>query len=574
MRPTRVRQVNSRLLIAEPARWPPLPLLEPPRAPWWPPSRNATLGMAVTAALALLILPAVVLFNEAWPAPAEPRLAAWRMTERIGGLTALVLLAVAVSGGLILSTVSTPASGRTTVTRVHVFVAVLSVVFTAVHVGFITLVPDLGVGALQVAVPFTRASGPVAQACGVIAVWLLVAVVITSAARGLMPWRVWRRTHLLTIPLFGLACAHTVLAEPTGNSLLDGVRAGAVGLAPCLIGWRMHARAADPRTAPAPAAELERAPEAPHAHLLSLLICQITWEADGVMSLLLRSPDGSALPAWEPGAHIEVLLPSGRLRHYSLYGDPHERDRYRIAVLRNDTGRGGSREMHDGLRIGTRLLVAPPNNAFALEPARHYLLLAGGIGITGLLPMARALARGQQQWRMIYIGRSRASMALVDEVIAIAPGRVELVASEEHGRPDLSKIVSRLPPGTAIYCCGPEGMIDSMTELVATRSDLSLHIERFSAPKQAYGEPLDVELRRTGTTVRVAGDQTILQAVSELVPAVTGGCEQGVCGRCRATVLEGAPDHRDNLLGDAERAAGEMLICVSRAQGGRLALDL
>jgi ferredoxin-NADP reductase/DMSO/TMAO reductase YedYZ heme-binding membrane subunit len=530
------------------------------------------MAMAVTAALALLILPAVVLFNQAGPAPAEPRLATWRMTERVGGLTALVLLAVAVSGGLILSTASARASGRTTATRVHVFVAVLATVFTAVHVGFVTLVPDLGVGILQVAVPFTRASGPVPQALGVIAVWLLIAVVITSAARGLLPWRAWRRTHLLTIPLFGLACAHTVLAEPTGNAVWDGVRASAVGLAPCLIGWWMHARAAGP--ASAPEAVAERAPAAPHAHLLSLLISQITWEADGVMSLLLRSPDGSALPPWEPGAHIEVLLPSGRLRHYSLYGDPNELDRYRIAVLRNETGRGGSREMHDGLRIGTRLLVAPPNNAFALEPARHYLLLAGGIGITGLLPMARALARGQQQWRLIYIGRSRASMALVDQVMAIAPGRVELVASEEHGRPDLNKIVSRLPPGTAVYCCGPERMIDSMTELVAARPDLSLHTERFSPPKQAHGEPLDVELRRTGTTVRVSSDQTILQAVSDLVPAVTGGCEQGVCGRCRTTVLDGVPDHRDNLLSDTERAAGEMLICVSRAQGGRLTLDL
>ncbi|MBO0872897.1 MAG: oxidoreductase [Pseudonocardia sp.] len=564
--------MNSRLLIAESARWPPLPLLEPPRAPWWPPSRHASLGIAVTAALALLILPAVVLVNEAGPAPVEPRLAAWRMTERVGGLTALVLLAVAVSGGLILSTVSTRVSARTTVTGVHVFVAVLAVVFTAVHVGFVTLVPDLGVGALQVAVPFTRASGPVAQACGVVAVWLLLAVVITSAVRGLMPWRVWRRTHLLTVPLFGLACAHTVLAEPTGNSTLDAVRAGAVGLAPCLIAWRMHARAAGPR--PTPATVTERAPAAPHAHVLSLLISQITWEADGVMSLLLRSPDGSELPPWEPGAHIEVLLPSGRLRHYSLYGDPNERDRYRIAVLRNETGRGGSREMHDGLRIGTRLLVAPPNNAFGLEPARHYLLLAGGIGITGLLPMARALARGQQQWRLIYIGRSRASMALVNEVMAIAPGRVELVASEEHGRPDLGKLVSRLPPGTAVYCCGPEGMIDSMAELVATRPDLSLHTERFSPPKQAHGAAFDVELRRSGTTVRVASDQTILQAVSDLAPSVTGGCEQGVCGRCRATVIDGVPDHRDNLLSDTERAAGEMLICVSRAQGDRLTLDL
>ncbi|WP_051581193.1 2Fe-2S iron-sulfur cluster-binding protein [Pseudonocardia acaciae] len=572
--------MNARLLVAESARWPPIPLLGPPRPPWWPRTRNASTGVVVAVVLAMLVLPDLALIDEP-----RPGLVALRLIERLGGLAALLLLALAATGGLILSTVSGGMGDRATVTRVHVFVAVLAVSFTAVHVGFVSLVPDLGIGALQVVVPFTRAAGPLAQACGVLAFWLLIAIVIASAVRGILPWRVWRRTHVLTVPLFGLACAHTVLAEPTGTSALDNIRAAAVGLAPCVIAWRLHARNGRQATVPATATTTVPAEAGPDAvahintdpsltHPLSLLIYQITWEANGVVSLILRSPDGSPLPEWEPGAHIEVLLPSGRLRHYSLYGDPTERDRYRIAVLRNDAGRGGSREMHDGLRIGTRLMVAPPDNAFALEPASAYLLLAGGIGITGLLPMARSLARGQQPWRLIYIGRSRAGMALIDEVMAIAPGHVEIVASEETGRPDLRTIVDGLQPGTAVYCCGPERMISSMTELVAARPDLTLHAERFSPPGQADGAEFDVELRRTGTAVRVSGDQTILGAVAHLVPSLTGGCELGRCGRCRATVLDGVPDHRDNVLTDAERAAGEILLCVSRAQGDRLTLDL
>ncbi|WP_051579791.1 PDR/VanB family oxidoreductase [Pseudonocardia acaciae] len=571
-RPNRVRVVDPRLVVAESVKWSPLHWLEYPSSR----PRRVSLGVAVSAGLGLVAVPAVVILNDSDVMSVESRLAVWRLTERVCGIAALVLLAIAVSGGLLLSTVSAGPRGRAAFGRLHVFVAALAVVFVVLHVVSVSLLPDLGIGWLQMTVPFTREAGPFAQACGVLAAYLLLAVVVTSALRGVLPWRVWRRTHLLTVPLFGLGCAHTVLAESAESSVLAGVRAGAVMLMPYLIAWwlRVRARAAEL----APPASLPPAPReldaAARTHPLSLLISQITWEADGVMSLQLRSPDGSALPPWEPGAHVEVLLPSGRLRHYSLYGDPTERDRYRIAVLRDDTGRGGSREMHDGLRIGTRLMVAPPNNAFALEPARGYLLLAGGIGITGLLPMARVLAGGQRPWRLIYIGRSRAGMALIDQVEAVDPDKVEIVASEERGRPDLNRMIAALPSGTAVYCCGPTNMIESVTAIVAERPDLTLHVEQFAPPSGPRGAAFDVELRRTEATVRVSDDQTIVQAIAHLVPSVTGGCEQGLCGRCRATVLDGTPEHRDTFLTDADRAAGQMLLCVSRAQGERLTLDL
>ncbi|WP_344981289.1 cytochrome P450/oxidoreductase [Streptosporangium fragile] len=305
--------------------------------------------------------------------------------------------------------------------------------------------------------------------------------------------------------------------------------------------------------------------------------------AEGVLALTLARADGGELPAWAPGAHLEFRLPSGRIRQYSLCGDPRERDRYRVAVLREENGRGGSAELHEIAREGVTVGVRGPRNHFPLVPADDYLFLAGGIGVTPILAMVRAAAREGSALRVVYGGRSRASMAFRDELVKEAGGRAELVPQDELGLPDLEAVLASAGPGTAIYCCGPAGMIAAV-ERVCERLGVGarLHVERFTAGDdlEAVSDPadntaFDVHLARTGKTVHVRPDQRLIEAVREAAPGLSYDCEKGYCGACETRVLAGTPEHRDSLLTAEERAAGRtMMICVGRSSSPRLVLDL
>lgn len=314
---------------------------------------------------------------------------------------------------------------------------------------------------------------------------------------------------------------------------------------------------------------------------MTLVVTDRQDEADGVVSLTLRGADGERLPAWEPGAHLEMVLPSGLIRHYSLCGDVGQRDRYRVAVLREEHSRGGSSEVHDSVVVGTRLQVREPRNHFALEPARSYLFIAGGIGVTPILPMiAHAEATGVP-WKLAYGGRRATSMAFLPEIAGRAGGTVDVLAEDEVGRPDLVSLIEELPPGGQIYCCGPEGLL-SAVEAECGRQGLSpvLHVERFSVGAAVAADDdaqvgFEVHLARSGVTVTVSPEQTLLEAVRAVVPAVASSCEEGICGTCETAVLEGVPDHRDQIMSSKERASGKsMMICVGRSLGERLVLDL
>ncbi|MFF5501883.1 PDR/VanB family oxidoreductase [Streptomyces roseolus] len=293
--------------------------------------------------------------------------------------------------------------------------------------------------------------------------------------------------------------------------------------------------------------------------------------AEGVVELRL---EGERLPSWEPGAHIDVVLPSGRVRQYSLCGDPAQADVYRIAtrlVAEERGGRGGSREVHEQLHEGVELEIRGPRNRFPLAHSPAYVFVAGGIGITPVLPMARAAEAAGADWRLVYCGRSRATMPYLAELVRLGGDRVTVVAEDEEGYPDLS-FLAQVPAETQVYCCGPDGLMDAVSAALPTGRTPCL--ERFSAlAAPAGGTAFEVELRRSGRTVAVAADQSVLAAVREEVPGLMYSCTQGFCGTCRQTVLEGEVDHRDELLTDAERA-DSMLICVSRCAGGKLVLDL
>jgi ferredoxin-NADP reductase/DMSO/TMAO reductase YedYZ heme-binding membrane subunit len=520
--------------------------------------------------------------------------AVWWYVARASGLLAWALLGVSVMCGLLMTTQLNGGPPREWTQGIHEFVGALAVVFTVVHLASVLASNDLRIGVLQLLIPFTRTDSPVAQGCGVLAFYLLATVMLTSWARAVLPWRWWRRVHLLAFPLWGLACAHTVLAgTDTAHPLLHwtGVGFGVVILFLAIVRLltRRPAASAASMALVAPSKSgLVRTPSAvvlklgipaatPAGRLdtgMRLFIGQTTWEAENILSLRLCVPDGRPLPRWEPGAHIELALASGRRRHYSLCGDPMDTRSYRIAVLQVSSGRGGSLEVHTGARAGQLITVHGPHNNFPLVSSAAYLFIAGGIGITAIIAMAARVASAGEEWKLVYTGRRRASMAFLDEVRALGPDRVDIRPADEHGRPDLESIIRAASPGTAVYCCGPDRLLDAVRELVAARTDLSLHSECFTGTAASGGPACQVELRRTGRVIDVPPDRTLLQAIREVLPDIRAGCEQGVCGACRTTVLAGEPDHRDGLLSNADRAAGAMLICVSRARSERLVLDL
>ncbi|MFF1553173.1 PDR/VanB family oxidoreductase [Rhodococcus erythropolis] len=302
--------------------------------------------------------------------------------------------------------------------------------------------------------------------------------------------------------------------------------------------------------------------------------------ADGVRTFTLACGDASCLPAWEPGAHIDVHLPSGTVRQYSLCGDPADRTKYVVAVLQNVDGRGGSLEMH-GLRHGQEIGISSPRNNFPLLPAERYVFIAGGIGITPILPMIEQVDRQGTSWRLVYGGRTRRSMAFIDRLDHLG-GDVTVVAEDTHGYPDLPTILSPAEPDTLIYCCGPAGLLDAVEKQCGGEWEAgALNTERFSSPDRNKlpdvhedGGTVELQLGVEGPVVSVAADQTLLDAMIAAGCDVMYSCQEGICGSCEIAVVAGDPDHRDSLLTAAQRNEGLMLPCVSRSRSTRLVVDV
>ncbi|MGA4837783.1 PDR/VanB family oxidoreductase [Streptomyces sp. G45] len=299
--------------------------------------------------------------------------------------------------------------------------------------------------------------------------------------------------------------------------------------------------------------------------------------ADGVVALTLRPDQGRRLPPWEPGAHLDVVLPSGRVRQYSLYGDPGDPDAYRIAVLREERGRGGSAEVHR-LTIGARLTVRGPRQHFPLADAPAHLFIAGGIGIVPFLPMLRALDADGADWSLVYRGRSLSRMAFTDALTSQYGNRVTLLPSDAEPRPDLTALLRAAPPGVAVYCCGPQGLIDAVAAAMPGACPHgTLRVERFTAPGRAddaTDRPFEAELARSGRIVRVPPGRSLLSAIQDVDPTVDHSCADGICGSCATRVLDGVPDHRDHVLQADERDRTDVIYpCVSRAKGDHIVLD-
>ncbi|GGX00459.1 PDR/VanB family oxidoreductase [Streptomyces chartreusis] len=306
---------------------------------------------------------------------------------------------------------------------------------------------------------------------------------------------------------------------------------------------------------------------------VELVVERREFAADGVLALTLRHPLGEPLPVWEPGAHIDVALGPELERQYSLCGDPADRTAWRIAVLREPDGRGGSAHVHEQLGRGDKIRVRGPRNHFRLEPAPRYRFIAGGIGITPILPMLAAAEAAGAEWTLLYGGRSRRSMAFGEELERYGD-RVTVAPQDESGLLDLASALGDLPDGTLVYSCGPGPLLDAVEELCPAGV---LHVERFRPKEQLDGDEVEfeVELARSGRTLTVGPGVSVLDSVRAAGVEVLYSCTEGTCGTCGTDVLAGTPEHRDSVLTREEQESGEtMMICVSRCRGKRLVLDL
>lgn len=323
-------------------------------------------------------------------------------------------------------------------------------------------------------------------------------------------------------------------------------------------------------------ASWSRQPVGPVDHDLPCRVSEVETVADGVVAVSFVRVDGTDLPTWFPGAHVDVVLPErlgGMMRQYSLTGEPRDRSTYRIGVRRigaEQGGRGGSAAVH-ALRPGDRVTLKGPRHAFPLIDAESYLFVAGGIGITAILPMVRAVVEaGDRPWRLIYTGRTRASMPFLDEIGALASaadeGEVLVWPDDETGIPDGRRILAAAPVGAALYTCGPPAMIEAIRAVIPDPTVDTLHYERFSPAPVRGGSPFTVRLARSGAVVRVGAEESALAAVLRTRPEQAYSCQQGFCGTCRVRVLVGTVDHRDGCLTPYERET-QMMLCVSRGDG-------
>lgn len=311
-----------------------------------------------------------------------------------------------------------------------------------------------------------------------------------------------------------------------------------------------------------------------------LRVARVDRSTEGIVVLTLADPDGGLLPAWTPGAHIDLVITDELTRQYSLSGSPADGSSYEVGVLLADPSRGGSAYIHQTLTEGSVVRVRGPRNHFPLVSSPRYVFIAGGIGITPMMPMIVEAEASGSDWVLYYGGRSRATMAYLDR-LAEYGDKVVLLARDEVDR-SLSQRIGQLlgtpQDGTLVYCCGPEPLLLAVEDLCASWPSGTLHLERFQA-KQVDAEVVergfDVVLARSGITIQVPPDRSIFRVCEDNGVSVLGSCHEGICGTCEVEVLDGEVDHRDSILSADEQASNEMMmICVSRARSDSLTIDL
>lgn len=316
------------------------------------------------------------------------------------------------------------------------------------------------------------------------------------------------------------------------------------------------------------------------AERMKLRVAALHCEARDVLFMELRDPTGAELPAFTPDAHLEVNLGNGLLRHYSLCNDPAERNRYCLGVGLSRDSRGGSKLIHETIRVGSQLSVSLPRNNFPLDAAPdEAVFIAGGIGITPIMAMIHACIAAQRNWRLFYCTRNRQRTAFYEDLRALAPGCCHFHFDDEQAGIlfDAAATLSGVTASAHVYCCGPAPLMHAVQAATAGRAPEHVHFEWFTTATldARTDKPFAIVLRGSGIRLEVPSDRSILEVLEDNGLGVPYSCREGLCATCRTPVLSGIPDHRDNVLSSSERAANDqMMICVSRAKSAVIELDL
>ncbi|MDN7437448.1 PDR/VanB family oxidoreductase [Burkholderia multivorans] len=313
---------------------------------------------------------------------------------------------------------------------------------------------------------------------------------------------------------------------------------------------------------------------------ITLEVTGVRYEARDVSILELRDIKGGMLPPFTPGAHLELVLPGAMRRHYSICNDPSERDRYCIGVGLARESRGGSKYIHEQVRVGTRIETFGPRNNFPLvDSVGASVFVAGGIGITPIMSMIRRCESQGKDWHLYYCSRNRYRTAFYEELKAYGSERCTFHFDDEAEgqRLDLTRILDHVGPTTHVYCCGPIPLMEAVKNVAVHLDSEFVHFEWFTATetRRTDDKPFFVKIHSTGERFEVPLDASILDVLERHDQLVPFSCREGLCSTCTTRVISGIPDHRDHVLSDSDKARNDQIvICVSRAQSEELVLDL
>lgn len=504
--------------------------------------------------------------------------AIWWYVTRASAIVAWALMVISVTWGILLATrVMKPKDNPSWLLDLHRWLAGLSVVFVAIHMASLFIDTYAAFTLQDLFIPFHSQYQKIAQlgawpiALGVICTYLLIAVQVTSLMMKKLPRKYWKAIHYSSYALVLLVSFH---AGWSGTDVRSWAYRITALILITLTTVALIVRILNPKSAKTLSAtvELRRANQNTE-NLHNVLVDRVTPLAEGILGFDFVLPDRSNLNPWVPGAHVTLHLPGDMKRQYSLCGDPADRSRYSIAVLESPTSRGGSRYIHSNLRLGMNIEVSGPHNHFELEASHGYLFIAGGIGITPIKAMIESLP-SRRQWRLLYVGRSRSSMAYANELTDMFGDRVTVHADQEEGRrADLDATLAGFDGH--VYVCGPEPLLETLISKVPVDR---LHYERFSAvdrSEDAMVEAFAVSLARLQKTVSVGKGQSLLEVLNENGGEIISSCGEGVCGTCEVRVLSGQPIHLDSVMSDEDKdAIGVMYPCISRGTGSTLVLDI
>jgi len=502
----------------------------------------------------------------------------WWYLTRVSAMLAWALMTLSVVWGVLLSTrllrrVDNPAWLQ----DLHRYLGGLAVVMVLVHMVTLMLDGWLHLSPAELLIPMASDYRPFAVALGILAFYLLVAVQVTSMVMHRLPRRFWKGLHFSIYGVVILVAFHAGLAGTDAGSL------GYVILASSIIGLTVLATIArlivSGRTRAAATAEVwvpprDTAPRSspPRRETSTMVVVETSLIAESVRSLRLAPLGGGLLPIWYPGSHITLHLPNGLERQYSLCGDPGDRHAYELAVLHTADSAGGSRWIHEHAAPGVTIEVSSPINRFELEPAREYLFIAGGIGITPIKSMIESLPP-QRAWRLLYLGRSRRTMAFANELETRSPRQVRILASDEMPeRIDIASLVTS--ETTEVYCCGPESLLAAVAAVVP---ESRLHLERFEPVDRVAttaNQSIELGFSRSPLSLTVGPDESVLDVLERNGLPVLGSCRSGVCGACEVRVVAGTPEHLDSVMADREKDRLRVMYpCVSRSRTETLVLD-